>query len=161
MKTSNSNQSFEFIFKINFGSFLCSTVPQEQGMGNLCSFAPTNASSDCWSAANSYNFNIRAKSMQQIKSNLIGWEETNDLALSLSCFYGFVRKGGGVRKRSNLEQLNKSDIRGRRIFFQIFFKSSFSNFSGHPVTFGAQNLQVFSQFSIYLLLNQLHDLLTS
>ena len=26
--------------------------------------------------------------MQQIKSNLIGWEETNNLALSLSCFYG-------------------------------------------------------------------------
>ena len=57
-------------------------------MGNLCSFAPTNESSDCWSAAHSYNFNIRAKSMQQIKSNLIGWEEMNDLALSLSCFYG-------------------------------------------------------------------------
>ena len=44
-------------------------------MGNVSSFAPTNESSDCWSAANSYNFNIRAKSMQQIKSNLIGWEE--------------------------------------------------------------------------------------
>jgi len=56
-------------------------------MGNLCCFAPINESSDCWSAAHSYNFNIRAKSMQQIKSNLIGWEETNDLALSLSCFY--------------------------------------------------------------------------
>ena len=57
-------------------------------MGNVCSFSPTNESLDCWSAAHSYNFNIRAKSMQEIKSNLIGWEETNDLALSLSCFYG-------------------------------------------------------------------------
>ena len=28
MKTSNSNQSFEFIFKINFGSFLCSNIIQ-------------------------------------------------------------------------------------------------------------------------------------
>ena len=61
-------------------------------MGNLCSFAPTNESTDCWSAANSYNFNIRAKSIQQIKSNLIGWEETNDLALSLSCFYDYRQK---------------------------------------------------------------------
>ena len=30
--------------------------------------------------------------MQQIKSNLISWEETNDLAFCLSCFYDSQHK---------------------------------------------------------------------
>ena len=44
-----------------------------QGMANSRTFAPTDASANCWFATNSYNFNIRAKSMQQIKDMLIGW----------------------------------------------------------------------------------------
>ena len=42
-------------------------------MANLRTFAPTNESTDCWSAAHSYDFNFRAKWMQQIKSILIFW----------------------------------------------------------------------------------------
>ena len=41
--------------------------------------------------------------MQQIKSNLIGWEEANDLALSLSCFYG--SSPPKERRRKNLSVL--------------------------------------------------------
>ena len=47
-------------------------------------FEPTNESADCWSAAHSYNFIIRVKLTQQIKSILIGWGETNELCLSFN-----------------------------------------------------------------------------
>ena len=49
---------------------------------------PTNEIADCWSATHRYIFNIRLKSMQQIKSILIGWGETNDLANSFIKFLG-------------------------------------------------------------------------
>ena len=43
-----------------------------QGTVNFRTFAPTNESADCWYAQYSCNFNIRVKSMQQIKSILLG-----------------------------------------------------------------------------------------
>ena len=56
------------------------------GTTNSGNFDPTNESAHSWSNAHSYNFKIRVKSIQQIKSILIGWEKTNDLAFSLSSF---------------------------------------------------------------------------
>ena len=51
-------------------------------------FDPTNESANCWSALPSYNFIIRVKQPQQIKSSLIGWVENNDLVHSFIKFLG-------------------------------------------------------------------------
>ena len=55
-------------------------------------FEPTNESADCWSAAHSYNFIIRIKLMQQIKSILIGWGEPMSSAYPMIKYLGFVPK---------------------------------------------------------------------
>ena len=56
----------------------------KQGNEQMRTFEPTNESADCWPATHSYNFIIRVKLMQHIKSILVGWEETNELCLSFN-----------------------------------------------------------------------------
>ena len=63
-----------------------STAPTKSKQGNeqMRSFEPTNERADCWPASHSYNFIIRVKQTQQIKSNLIGWIETSHFCLSFN-----------------------------------------------------------------------------
>ena len=53
-----------------------------------------------------------------------------------------MQKGGGVSEKSNFECMNKSDILlgergGAKLmsFFKMFFKSSITNSSAHPLAF--------------------------
>ena len=46
------------------------TQKSRQEIANSRTFDPTNKSADCWSAAHSYDFDIRVKSMQHKKSFL-------------------------------------------------------------------------------------------
>ena len=51
------NRTHSIIYRVS----AFASTESRQGAANWRTFAPTNESADCWSAANSYNFNIWVK----------------------------------------------------------------------------------------------------